>query len=203
MSRKDDRDSAGRKQPSKYKRAKRATNAAKQRWKDKRPLVPGLPLPWSERSLANKQRHLAAATKGGQVTGHQIREQQQFFWNWYYGNDKAQLRGPFKAVVETFERIEQAFNQRYRGGSESAKWIAWDGFFAEMFASYVLVACGSRKPEEIEQEMWARYHEFMEADEAVLFADGFLTALHKYEDAKEEKKYRVEMWRAKNRKPRA
>jgi hypothetical protein len=198
MSREDEKDRAGRKQPSKYRRRKRAINAAKQRWKDKRRLIPGLPLPWSERSLANKQRHLAAARKGGLATGHQIREQQRLYWNWFHGGDKTQLRGSFKAVIETLERIEKSFNQHYRGTRDGVEFIAWDGFLAEMFETYVLVACGRKNPADIEKKMWARFHEFMEADETALFTQGFLNALHRYEDKKKEKKYRIETWRAKH-----
>lgn len=203
MSRKDERDSAGRRQPPRYLRRKRAITAAKQRWKDKRRLIPGLPLPWSERSLTNKQRHLAAARKGGQVTGHQVREQQRLYWNWFYGGDKTHLRGPFKAVIETLERVEQAFHQHYRGTRDGVEFVAWDGFLAEMFETYVLVACGRKNPADIEREMWSRFHEFMDTDEAALFTKGFLGALHRYENAKEEKKYRIEMWRAKNRRTQA
>ena len=195
MSRNVEKDSAGRKQPSKYLRKKRATNAAKHRWKQKMQLIPGVVRPWSERSFANKLQHLAAARKGGNTTGHQIREQQRLFWRWYHGDCKAQLDGPFKAVVETFERIEAAFVQQY--GYKSPKHLAWDGFFADMFTSYVLAACWNRTPEDIERSMWARYQEFMEADDAALW-NGLLSALLAHDDAQEEKRIRIEAWRQKN-----
>ena len=200
MSGKDERDSAGRKQPSKYLRKKRAANAARHRWKQKCELVPGIPLSWSERSFANKLRHLAAAKKGGETTGSQIKEQQRVFWRWYYGDCKEQLSGPFKTVVETFERIEAAYVQRH--GHNGSKWIEWGGFVADVFVTYILVACGSLKPDVVEQEMWARYEEFMEADEAALYGDGktpgLLKALHDYDDAREAKRVRLQMWRLKN-----
>jgi hypothetical protein len=191
MSTKNCRDSAGRKQPSKDLRKKRAVNGAKHRWKHKWQLVPGFPPSWSERSFANKLRHLVAAKKGGETTGRQIREQQRLFWRWYHGDCKAQLREPFKSVVETFERIEVAHLQRY--GSRGAKPLAWDGFFAQMFKSYVLVACGGRKPADIERELWALYEKYMNADDHDL--DALLTALYEYEDALEEKSIRLGMWR--------
>jgi hypothetical protein len=196
-------DSAGRKQPSKYLRKKRAANGAKHRWKHKWQLVPGFPPSWSERSFANKQRHLAAAKKGGEVTGHQIREQQRLFWRWYHGDCKAQLRGPFKAVVETFERIEAAYVQRY--GYKGPKWIAWEGFFAHVFQSYVLVAIGRTRPEDVERDMWALYQQFMDADDAELYGDGrrpgLLKALHDFDDALEAKRVRLGLWRSKNSDP--
>ena len=199
MSCKDKKDSAGRKQPSKYLRKKRAANAAKHRWKEKWQLVPGAPAPWSERSCANKQRHLAAARKGGATTGQMVREQQRLFWRWYHGDCKAQLRGLFKTVVETFERIEAAYVQRY--GRNSPKKTAWEGFFAQMLLSYVLVARKHVMLANIEQEMWALYQEFMEADDAALFGEGrragLLKPLFDHDDAQEAKRVRLQLWRAK------
>jgi hypothetical protein len=204
MNGKEKKDSVGRRQPPKHLRKKRAANAAKHRWKEKWQLVPGSPLPWSKRSVANRQRHLAASRKGGETTGRQIKEQQRLFWRWYHGDCKAQLRGPFKTVVETFERIEAAYGQRY--GNDAYKEIAWDGFFAQMLVSYVFVA-RRRTKAEIERGMWALYEEFMEADDAALYGDGrsggLLKALHDYDDAQEEKRIRLQMWRAKQSTPAA
>ena len=136
MSRNEEKDTAGRKQPSKYLRKKRAKNAARHRWKNKHELIPGHPLPWSQRSFANTLRHLAASRKGGRTTGDQIKEQQRLFWRWYHGDCKADLRGPFKTVVETLERIEAAYNQRY--GRSDQKWLEWDGFMAEVLSATFL-----------------------------------------------------------------
>jgi hypothetical protein len=192
-----DKDSAGRKQPSKYLRRKRAAKAAKHRWKHKQVLTPGYPRPWSERSYANKLRHMAAARKGGATTGGKIREQQRQFWDFYHGNSKAKLHGPFTAVVETFERIEAAYDQRYKG--TGAKLIAWDGFFAEMLHSFVFAPCWTSNSEDLERQMWDLYEMFMEADDKLLWGDGrdpgLLKRLHEYDDAVERKKLRLEMWR--------
>lgn len=203
MSRKDDRDSVGRKQPSKYLRKKRAAHAAKHRWKYKQVLVPGHPRAWSERSYANKLRHLAAARKGGATTGSKIKEQQRLFWDFYHGNSKAKLHGPFRAVVESFERIEAAYNQRY--GEKGSKWIAWDGFFAQMLYSFVFTPCWTRTAEDLESEMWELFETFMAADDRTLWGDrdgsgGLLKTLHDYEDRLEEKKVRLAMWRDKRSK---
>ncbi len=203
MSGKDDKDSAGRKQPSKYLRKKRATNAAKHRWKQKWQLEPGLPRSWSERCYANKLRHLAAAKKGGATTGGRIKEQQRLFWDFYHGNCKARLHGPFAAVVETFERIEAAYHQRY--GHNSPKWLAWDGFFARMLYSFVFAPCWKRKTEDLEREMWELYGEFMDADDSVLWGDGersgLLSTLLAYDDALAAKQRRVDQSRRKNLSP--
>ena len=168
---------------------KRAVNAARHRWKQKCQLSPGYPLSWSDRSLANKQRQLEAAKKGGQAIGRQIKEQQRLFWRWYYGDCKAQLRGPFKAVVETFERIEAAYDQRF--GSGIAKEIAWQGFEHEVFSKFILRSCSKMEPETIERQMWAAYEKFMEADDRTLCGDngrgGLLKALFDYEAAKERR----------------
>lgn len=196
MSRKDDNDSAGRRQPSSYLRKKRATNAAKHRWKEKYQLEPGAPRSWSERSYANKLKHLAAARKGGAKTGGQIKEQQRLFWRFYHGNCKEQLQGPFTVVVETFERIEAAYVQRY--GHNGAKWLAWDGFFARLLHSFVFSPCWTKKPEDLERDMWELYEAFMDADDQALWEDGLLSTLLSYEDALEEKRLRIEQWRAKN-----
>jgi hypothetical protein len=157
---------------------------------------------WSERSYANKLRHLAAARKGGATTGSQIKEQQRLFWDFYHGNRKEQLHGPFTAVVETFERIEAAYIQRY--GRNGPKWLAWDGFFAQMLYSFVFSPCWTKKPEDLEREMWELYEEFMEADDNALWGDGkysgLLGTLHRYDDALEEKKIRIEQWRMRNAK---
>ena len=161
-----DRDAIGREQPPEFVRKRRAVYAARHRWKQKWQLVPGYPLLWGERSLANKERHLAATKKGGETTGRHIKEQQRLFWRWYYGDCKEQLRGAFKAVVETFERIEGAHVQRY--GRRGSKALAWDGFEADVFVSYILRSCSKLKPELIEQKMWDRYKVFMEADDKAL-----------------------------------
>ena len=184
MSGKDERDSAGRKQPSKYLRKKRAVNAAQHRWKNKQELVPGYPLPWNQRSLANQLRHLAAAKKGGTKTGSQIKEQQRVFWRWYYGDCKAQLRGPFKTVVETLERIETAYVQRY--GRDGSKWLAWDGFMHYVFTDYILRACWKMSPETIERKMWVQYELFMVSEGKTL--DELLRPMIEYEDEREQRK---------------
>lgn len=194
------RDSAGRKQPSLYRRNKRAKTAANHRWKHKQQLIPGIVRPWSERSYANKLRHLAAAKRGGATTGGQIKEQQRLFWDFYHGNCKSRLRGPFTAVVETFERIEAAYDQRY--GHNGTKGLAWDGFFARMLYSFVFAPCWKRKPEDLEREMWELYGKFMEADDSVLWGDGersgLLSTLLAYDDALAAKQRRIDQWRRKN-----
>jgi hypothetical protein len=195
MSRKDDKDSAGRRQPSKYLRTKRAANAAKHRWKEKYQLVPGVPKSWSERSYGNKLKHLAAARKGGAKTGSQIKEQQGLFWRFYHGNCKAQLQGPFTVVVETFERIEAAYVQRY--GYTGPKWLAWDGFFAQMLYEFVFSPCWTKEPEVLEREMWELYQKYMEADDNALWQGGLLSTLNSYEERLKEKKLRIAQWRAK------
>ncbi len=192
-----ERDSKGRKQPSKFLRKKRAVHAAKHRWKHKQVLIPGHPRPWSERSYASKLRHLAAARKGGATTGSKIREQQRMFWDFYHGNSKAKLRGPFTIVVETFERIEAAYLQRY--GERGLKSMEWEGFFAEFLYSFVFTASWTKKPEHLEGEMWELYETFMEAGEEELWGmGGLMTRLLAYEEALEQKKRRIEMWRLKN-----
>jgi hypothetical protein len=192
MSHKDEKDAAGRKQPSKYLRKKRATKAARHRWKHKYQLVPGLVLPWNERSLANTFRHLAACKRGGKTTGAQIKEQQRLFWRWYHGDCKAHLRGPFRAVVETLERIEAAYEQRY--GQNGPKWLEWEGFMAEVFATYILSSCSRMKSRVIEQEMWERYETFMSAEGQALHK--LLGPLYEYEDAKDDKKLRLDLYRS-------
>src|SRR5215510_5444521 len=151
MSHEDDCDSAGRKQPSKYLRKKRASKAAQHRWKHKWQLSPGIPLHWGKRSLADQERQLTAAKKGGEATGGQIREQQDVFWRWYHGDCKEQLRGPFRTVVETLERIEAAYAQRY--GWNGPRSLCWDGFMHYVFSKYVLVGCRKMRPEAIERDM--------------------------------------------------
>ena len=138
-SEKDKTDAIGRRLPSKFKRTKRARKASQHRWKHKWQLEPGNPKPWNRLSLANELRQLAAARKGGETTGGRIREQQRVFWRWYYGDCKAQLRGPFKTVVETLERIEAAYAQYYR--NDPAKDLPWDGFMHHVFSAYVLRPC--------------------------------------------------------------
>ena len=187
------------KQPSRYMRKKRALNAARHRWKEKRTLEPGVSLHWSQRSFANKLRHLAAVKKGGATTGGHIKEQQRLFWRWYHGDCKAQLRGPFKAVVETFERIEAAFDQRYKANPD--KDDAWYGFEAVVFRRYILTSCSRMRPQAIERDMWELYETFMEADDQALYGDGqatgLLSALRVYETAKEEKELRLAIYRSK------
>ncbi|MBI1651167.1 hypothetical protein [Hyphomicrobium sulfonivorans] len=195
MSSKAGKDSAGRNQPSKYLRKKRASNAAKHRWKAKQTLVPGVPKTWSERSFANKLRHLAAARKGGATTGVRIREQQHLFWNFYHGNCKVKLHGPFSVVVETFERIEAEYNQRY--GPKYSNWMAWDGFFAQFLYSFVFSSCWSKAPEQLEQEMWELFEKYMAADEQALWNNGLMDRLVAYDDAQAEKKVRLALWRDK------
>ncbi len=188
-------DAIGRKQPSQYMRRKRALTAAQHRWKEKRTLEPGISLHWSQRSFANKLRHLAAVKKGGATTGGQIREQHRLFWRWYHGDCKAQLRGPFKAVIETFERIEAAFNQRYKVTQD--KDVAWDGFMAVVLKWYVFTSCTRMNPRTIERDLWDLYERFMEADAYALYRDGgLLKTLHDYEDAKEEKALRMAIYRS-------
>ena len=183
MSGKDETDSAGRKQPSKYLRKKRAVKAAGHRWKHKWQLVPGIRLEWFERSLADELRHRAAVKKGGKTTGGQIREQQRLFWRWYYGDCKAQLRGPFKTVVETIERIEAAYVQRY---GRKSKVLPWDGFMHHAFTDYILRPCWKMKPDAIERDLWARYELFMTAEGKAL--NDLLRAMLEYEDEREERK---------------
>lgn len=199
MARKGDLDSVGRKQPSKYMRKKRAAHAARHRWKHKQVLTPGLSLPWSERSYANKLRHLAAARKGGATTGCKIREQQRMFWDFYHSNSKDKLHGPFTSVVETFERIEAAYIQRY--GEKGPKWLAWDGFFAQMLYSFVFTPCWTKRPQDLEREMWEMYQEYMDADDRKLWGEdslsGMLATLHKFDDRLKEKQERLAMWRMK------
>jgi len=192
MSRKDDKDSAGRRQPSKYLRTKRAANAAKHRWKEKYQLVPGAPPSWSERSYANKLKHIAAAKKGGAKTGGQLKEQQRLFWLFYHGNCKAQLNGPFTAVVETFERIEADYAERYKG----SKGLNWDGFFAQMLYTFVFSACWTKSSEDLERGMWELYEKYMEADDDTLLREGLLATLFAYDERMEEKKLRLAQWRS-------
>jgi hypothetical protein len=188
MSRKDEKDTAGRKQPSKYLRTQRASNAARHRWKHKWELVPGKPLPWQRRSLANMLRHHAAAKLGGETTRREISEQQRLFWRWYHGDCKAQLRGPFKTVVETLERIEAAYVQRY--GREGSKDLAWEGFMHDVFSTYILRRCGKMQPQAIERHMWGRFEIFLEADDEALHGKdgtgrGLLQPLFAYWDARD------------------
>ena len=65
-------------------------------------------------------------------------------------------------VVETFERIEAAYVQRY--GRNSSKRLAWDGFTMEVFVEYVLRSCSKKSAEVIERLLWERYDQFMQAD---------------------------------------
>jgi hypothetical protein len=170
MSGDDKPDALGRRQPSKYLRRKRATKAAQHRWKHKWQLLPGIPLQWGQRSLADQERHLAAAKKGGEATGGPIREQQRVFWRWYYGDCKEQLQGPFRTVVETLERIEAAYAQRY--GWKGRMSLRWDGFMHYVFSSYVLVGCRKMRPETIERDMWRRYQALMDANDKALYGEG-------------------------------
>jgi hypothetical protein len=199
MSDREDRDAAGRRLPSKYRRKKRAATAARHRWKNKWQLEPGVPLHWFERSLAGELRHRAAVKKGGEATGRRVKEQQRLFWRWYYGDCKEHLSGPFQTVVETFERIEAAYVQRY--GHNGPKAMAWDGFFAVVFQTYVLVSCRSMLAEVIERAMWERYQVFMEADDKALYGDGkvpgLLQPLHDHDDSLQRKHERLALWRAK------
>jgi hypothetical protein len=138
-------------------------------------------------------RQHAAAKKGGEATGAAIREQQRLFWRWYHGDCQAQLRGPFKTVVETLERIEAAYVQRY--GRDSSKYLAWDGFMHDVFVTYVFKSCRKMRPEAIERHMWERFETFLEADYKTLHGndgtgDGLLQSLFAYEAAKE----REEEW---------
>jgi hypothetical protein len=55
-------------------------------------------------------------------------------------------------VVETFERIEAAYDQRYR--RNDAKILEWDGFVHFVFRNYILIPCWKMNPECIEREMW-------------------------------------------------
>lgn len=177
-------DAIGRKQPSKYRRKKRALNAARHRWKHKWTLVPGAA--WNQRSLADKMRHLAAAKKGGAVTGAQVKEQMRLFWNWDYGNCKAHLREPFKTVVETFDQIEAEHLRRYGRSSHE---LQWEGFRADVITSYVLRSCNRMKPDAIERELWDRYRQYIKAEGA-----GLYEALYAYEDARELKRLRLSLW---------
>ena len=130
--------------------------------------------------------------KAAKTTGRQVKEQQRLFWRWYYGDCKEQLRGPFKAVVETFERIEGAYVQRY--GRRGSKALAWDGFEADVFVSYILRSCSKLSPELIELKMWDRYKVFMEADNKALH-EGLLKPLFDYEYALALKEERLEAYR--------
>lgn len=177
-------DSLGRRLPSEYKRRKRALKGAQHRWGHKWQLEPGRPKPWNQLSLANKLRQLAAAKKGGETTGSLIKEQQRVFWRWYHGACKAQLRGPFRTVVETLERIEAAYLQRY--GDDASKDLPWDGFMHHVFTNYVLKPCWTKDPKVIEREMWKQYARFMEADASALSL--LLQPLFDYEDEKERRK---------------
>jgi hypothetical protein len=178
-----DRDAAGRKQPSEHLRQKRAVKAARHRWKQKWQLDPGSPIPWNRRSLANELRSRAASKRGGQKIASLLAEQQSLFWRWYYGDCKAHLRGPFKTVVETFERIEAAYVQRY---GRSKKGLAWDGFMHFVFKSYILKPCWKLNPDTIEREMWAEYERFMTAEGKTL--EEMARPMMEYEDEREERK---------------
>lgn len=205
------RDLAGRKMPPKKLRSERASNAALHRWKDKWRLVPGESKPWSERSFADKLRHLEAVRKGGANTGGRIKEQQRLFWNWYHGNSKEGLQEPFKTVVETFEKLHAAYEQKY-GANGGSKVLVWDGFFAEFFQTYVLGASWKKQPDELERELWTLFDKFMAANHDELYgragSPGLLQTLFDFEDAQDEKQARLAEWRSarsgvmsKNKKP--
>lgn len=138
---------------------------------------------------------MAAARKGGATTGGQLKEQQRLFWRFYHGDCKAQLQGPFTVVVETFERIEAAYVQRY--GRTGPKWLNWEGYFARFLYEFVFSACWTKRSEDLEREMWQLYEKYMAADDNELFQKGLLESLHSYEERLQEKKIRIDMWRAK------
>jgi hypothetical protein len=155
-------------------------------------LLPGIPLQWGQRSLADQERHLAAAKKGGEATGGPIREQQRVFWRWYYGDCKEQLQGPFRTVVETLERIEAAYAQRY--GWKGRMSLRWDGFMHYVFSSYVLVGCRKMRPETIERDMWRRYQALMDANDKALYGEGSSPGLLSPYLEFEAEKSRQEAW---------
>jgi hypothetical protein len=178
-----DRDAIGRKQPSKYLRQKRARTAARHRWKHKWQLLPGEPIPWNHRSFENELRSRALSKQRGQKIANLHAEQRSLFWRWYHGDCKEHLHGPFKTVVETFERTEAAYVQRY--GRRSPKWEAWEGFTHYVFKTYILRACWKMDPEAIERDMWARYEQFMTAEGMALVE--MLRPMIKYEEEREER----------------
>jgi hypothetical protein len=106
--------------------------------------------------------------------------------------------GPFKTVVDTLERIEAAYTQRY--GQKGPKWLEWEGFMAEVIVTYVVSSCSRMKPAVIEREMWERYETFMEAEGAALYGDdqipGLLKPLHDFEDAMDRKRERLAAYRS-------
>ena len=142
-------------------------------------------MPKGERSHADKLRRLAAI----EAIRAEIKGQQDLYWRWFYGQCKERLHGPFKTVIETLERIEAAYDQRYANLPE--KDAAWAGFMHYVFTTFILQLCRYKKPETIERRMWGEYQTFLEAGhEKALYGDGrnpgLLRRLHDYEDWKRD-----------------
>ncbi len=175
-----------RKPLSKEKRSKRARTAASARWKDKWQLEPGQPSPWSKRSLANREKIIAAAIKGGQTTSARLRRQQDLFWRWYHGDCKEGLEGPLKTVVETYEELS-AFHEADR----RAKDFQWEAFTHYVLSQFVVTPCWTKRPEAIERQMRSQCQRFIMAK----LGDDILNPYVAYEAAKDEQRQLKAMFR--------
>ncbi len=176
-----------RKPLTKQMRSKRARTAADARWKNKWQLEPGQPAPWSQRSLANREKIMAAATKGGRTTSARLRRQQDLFWRWFHGNCTDGLEGQLKRIAETFDELE-AFHDTHH----SDKLFAWEAFIHYVLSQFAVVPCWTKQPAEIERQMRSQYERLVKAE----LGDSIFSAYVDYEAAREEERQLKKAYRS-------